>query len=189
MILCAFSVEYMNMKTLFILLGTVEHIILVAIAILLVAYGIIVYYAISSCFKFNRKLNGSTKTIKMAVAEKILLTKTLSEKSGIELSVEEKEKLDDLADEVSSDNIIGKYAEVDKIYSKLRNLCRTSTFSDDIRKKLDINYSLNEENSYLYHSTIDEYNSDLLGYNYWCKLLITRPFTLMFRFKKKETIY
>lgn len=142
-------------------------------------------YCIFQCYYFNKKLENKAKELIIICNEKLSLITAIEEyikKENIDIELLD---LSIIENRIKNNDCLNLYNEL--YYSFLvlyKNLERRNL--ENIN--LNMYYSLHEENDDQYHQVIEDYSSLLLGYNYWTKFLLCRPFILLFRFKKKELI-
>lgn len=177
------------MNSLIFLLGTLEKLILTFVVAILIIYFLFVYFAVTSCFKFRKRLLNSRNTLKLLLTEKLTLVNSLYQ---VALDNNLKYSLDvilsGVEEKIKNNKLKGLYSKIDQAYYEIYRLLKNGLSDEDKQNLIIDNYKLNEENDYIYRQTIDSYNTDLLGYNYRCKLIITRPFTLLFKFKPMEQL-
>ena len=162
----------------------------IAIAILfVVVYFCLVYYSLKSLFYFKKRLKSYEVSIKMAVVETITLIRELAKSCDYQLDEETSDKLEKIEVSAANNEVKGCYKEVLVIYSTLFNKLKGQNNDENRLLEINNNLLLQKEIDKLYQKALFYHNADLTGYNYWVKFIPTKPFTLMFKFKKRDSIY
>ena len=162
----------------------------IAIAILVfVLYVLLVYYSLSSCFKFKNMLRSYEISMKMSIIETITSIKELAALINFQFDEETIKKIDEIETLAGQDIVTGYYKEVNTIYMDLLNYAKHSTKDSELLEKVKYNSLRQNEINNLYQKALFYHSQDLIGYNYWVKFVLTRPFTKAFKFNKKESVY
>lgn len=171
----------------FLLAGWQQAIIVIVVA-LVVIYLLLIYFAISSLSYFNKKLKNSRNALKIIIAELFYLIEELQDLLN-ELKISyNTNTLKELKHELEDDHLDGLYSKTSKLYNELFIKLNNEVFDENNKKILNDSYKKYEENNYLYMQITDTYNNDILGYNYWCRFILTRPFTSLLKYKKLERL-
>lgn len=163
---------------------------LIAIALLIfVFYVILIYFAISSCYKFQKLLKSYETSMKMSIIETITLIRQLAEIIDFKFDEETKDKIDQIESFAGQDIVKGHYKEVYLIYMELVKHAELTIQDKNILEKIENNKLLHKEIDNLYQKALFYHGQDLGAYNYWVKFILTRPFTKALKFNKKESVY
>lgn len=163
---------------------------LVGLAALIFTFLVlIVYYALRSLFVFKKTLNSYETSIKMTTVGTITLIRDLAKLVNYQFDEETVDKLDDIEYLAGQNTIKGFYKEVYSIYLNLYNHCKGIVTDPNLLYQIENNFKLQKEIDRLYQKALFYHATDLIGYNYWVKFWLTRPFTKMFGFKTRESVY
>ena len=163
---------------------------LIGIALLFfVIYVFLVIHSIVALKSFKNTLNSYEASIKMCIVETITLIRELSKISDIKINDDVNEKLDKIESFAAQDIIKGYYKQVFMIFSELYNSTKGNIQDSERLREIENNFLQQKELDKLYQNALFCHNADLIGYNYWVKNILVKPFTLLFKFKKRESIY
>jgi hypothetical protein len=163
---------------------------IIAIALLLaIVYFLLVYYSLKSLFAFKKYLNSYEISIKMATVETITLIKDLEKTANYQLDENDSDLVEEIENLTGQNIIKGHYKKVFAIYLDLYNIVKGNQTDERILEQIENNFKLQKEIDKLYQQALFYHSNDLIGYNYWVKFTLTRPFTFLFKFKKRDSIY
>ena len=174
---------------LLVLLQTWEKAVIGIAAVIFVFYLLILVFALTACKRFNKLLNSYETSVKMATVETVTLIRQLASIIDYKLDENVSDRLDEIESLAGQNIVKGNYKETNTIYLGLYNHSKTLNLSEETIKKVEINLELQKEVDKLYQQALFYHNSDLAGYNYWVRFLLTRPFTKLCKYNVKESIY
>lgn len=174
---------------LLVLLQTWEKAVIGIAAVIFVFYLLILVFALTACKRFNKLLKSYETSVKMATVETVTLIRQLASIIGYKLDENVSDRLDEIESLAGQNIVKGNYKETNTIYLNLYNYSKTLNLSEETIKKVEINLELQKEVDKLYQQALFYHNSDLAGYNYWVRFLLTRPFTKLCKYNVKESIY
>ncbi|MEG1222223.1 MAG: hypothetical protein RR342_02585 [Bacilli bacterium] len=159
------------------------------LTIVIVYYVAFLLWKMYSIIYFKKKLDSYMRPLKVVVAEKIDITKLLIDlcrKNNIDTgNVIPRNRLSSVDPSMT---ISSFYKETDKFFRKLYR--SVSTIENiGFAKELATIKKFADENSALYNQVVEDYNSNLGGYNYWVNFIIGRWLVKLCKFKKRESIY
>lgn len=153
-----------------------------------------VYLFISFFFmsSFNKKINIQNKTLSLLIFQKAkilytlndLLDKYILNNEKINLFFNEKKYLeykDYGVKEIKNINI-----EIDDIYKEFKTILINNKIES--YKEVSSEFNLYDDLNKRFFITSQIYNSNVVGYNYWRNLKLTKFIKVIFKIKEKETI-
>lgn len=153
-----------------------------------------VYLFISFFFmsSFNKKINIQNKTLSLLIFQKAkilytlndLLDKYILNNEKINLFFNEKKYLeykDYDVKEIKNINI-----EIDDIYKEFKTILINNKIES--YKEVSSEFNLYDDLNKRFFITSQIYNSNVVGYNYWRNLKLTKFIKVIFKIKEKETI-
>lgn len=171
-----------------ILLETWQNAIIVCAVALVVIYLILIYFAVTSLGYFKNKLKSSKNALKLCIAEEIYLVEELYELAGNMNLKTNALELKALKNKLDENQIQGLHTKVFQVYNEFFTNIKSNIFDEKTKQFLNKSYMKLEENRFIYMQITDTYNSDILGYNYWCKFILTRPFIKLLKYKKEDRL-
>ena len=159
------------------------------IILFVLGFVILAHFAVSSAVKFKKSLRSAEKSIKMTSAETITLIRELCEIADLKITMEEDEIIEEVEGKIVEEKLFGIYKNVNSIYLNKYKEAISKDFNEEIIKKIEINYILQQEVDALYQKALFSYSSDLGGYNYWVKFWPTRFIMKLMKYNKKDELY
>jgi hypothetical protein len=154
-----------------------------------IVYILLIYYALKSLFVFKKQLNSYETSVKMATIETITLIRDLEKLSGDQIDEKNSDLLEEIEGLVVQNIVKGNYKKVLAVHTDFVNKLKSMITDQSLLEKVENNVNLQKEIDKLYQKALSYHSADLSGYNYWAHFILTRPFTLMFKFKKRDSIY
>jgi hypothetical protein len=105
------------------------------------------------------------------------------------LTLEEQDLIDDIENKIAINKIFGAYKKVSSMFVNRLNIINSQELTEEQSTKIAKIQFFQKEIDGLYQKALFSYNSNLLGYNYWVKFILTRVFTKLLKLNKKDELY
>lgn len=170
------------------ILNWIEAIALV-LTIVVLCYASFMFFRMRTIIYFSKEIKSNILSLKLIMAERITLTQKLAK------ILQENEIQSEIIEQINVDYANLKDTSISELYKKLdkafRQMYRSAILSERLAKceSFQIIKTYSDENAAMYRKVVEEYNSNVGGYNYWVKFIIGRRLVKAMKFTKKQSIY
>lgn len=170
----------------------IQFTLLIVFLSLVVSYSIYLVFDFSFMWAFKKKVNVSKKQINILIFQKaeVLyslyenLKEVINEDSKIKVFFDEQEFI--TYKEIDPEKFQMIYIKFDELYKEYVQIMMHNKIDDP--KKIKQKFNLIEDINKRYFSSSQLYNSNVVGFNYWRNLFLTKWFKKMCGIKEIELI-
>lgn len=161
---------------------------IIAAVVVVTLYILLIWVSLRSLFYFKKKMNKIRDALVVLLSEKFEILQQILDDFGDEYFHDLIIDFEDALAEFSDENIMNTFERFTIIENQVFKVLNEMEDSEE-NKNYNNKYSaFVSENASSYRSKVEEYNYCLLGYNYWHKFVLTKPFVLLFRFKEMKPL-
>ncbi len=169
-----------------------QVILIIVCSVILVIYFVYLFLSFFFMSAFQKKINIQNKTLSLLVFQKAKVLYSLGQ--YLEKYIANNEKISSFLKEnkyleykdYNVKDIRNSSLELDDVYKEFKTILINNKI--DAYKEVSMDFNLFEDLDKRFFITSQIYNSNVVGFNYWRNLKLTKFVKKMFRIKEKETI-